>query len=79
MSSDSMTGAERQATESRGPTGPTLRIRIPPVNEQEFAPTNDEDPEEEYICCRECGEEAPATYWGDFCSRGCYIEWWADY
>jgi hypothetical protein len=71
---------------------PTLRIRIPPVNEQEFAPTNDEpreashrppaadvEDEEDYICCRECGDEAPATYWGDFCSRGCYIEWWSDY
>jgi hypothetical protein len=58
---------------------PTLRIRIPPIDETVFAPTNQTDEEEEYVCCRECGDEAPPTYWGDFCSRGCYIEWWSDY
>ena len=67
MTDHSTTGAER----------PALRIRIPPIDETVFAPTNqtDEDEEEDYICCRECGEDAPPTYWGDFCSRGCYIEW----
>ena len=70
MTDHSTTGAER----------PSLRIRIPPVDEQEFAPTaDDEEDTENYICCRECGEDAPPTYWGDFCSRGCYIEWWSDY
>ncbi len=54
---------------------PTLRIRIPPIDEQEFAPAEEED----YICCRECGDMVPPTYWGNFCSRVCYIAWWSDY
>jgi hypothetical protein len=66
MNTHSTTGAER----------PALRIRIPPIDETVFAQVEEEG-EDEYVCCRECGDEAPPTYWGDFCSRSCYIVWWS--
>jgi hypothetical protein len=61
-------------------THTALRIRIPPINEAEFAPTpwtdeTDDDDYETYIGCIGCGEEAPPTYWGNFCSRSCYLSW----
>jgi len=71
MKPDTMTSQEPR---------PLLRIRIPPIDETEFAPTTwakdeDEDEEEDYVCCLDCGDHAPPTYWGDFCSRSCYIAW----